>query len=86
MASKSVNITALSPFISYSGPWLTSAGATVNGNINVVPPPIRSLQTGSGSMKINGFSERHYGAPDPLYMANGFSSQSSLLRNDPTRK
>lgn len=64
MTSKSVNVTALSPFISYAGPWATNAGATILGNISVVPPPSRSLQTGSGSLKINGFSERHY---DALY-------------------
>lgn len=70
MTSKSVNVTALSPFISYAGPWRTNAGATVLGNISVVPPPSRSLQTGSGSLKINGFSERHYDALGSLQMAN----------------
>ena len=57
MASQPVNITAISPFILYTGAWQTNAGATVNGNISVVPPPSRSLQSGTGTLKINGFSE-----------------------------
>lgn len=86
MASKSINIPAISPFISYTGPWQTNAGATVLGNITVVPPPSRSLSTGSGTLKVNGFSERHYDTPNSLQMANDFASQTSLSRNDPTRK
>jgi hypothetical protein len=82
MASKSVNITALSPFISYVGPWQSNPGATVLGNISVVPPPTRSLQTGAGSLKINGFSEQHYDALHSLQMANPNFSP----RIDPTRK
>jgi len=57
MASKTVNITAISPFILYTGAWQTNAGATLNGNTNVVPPPSRSLQSGSGTLQVNGFSE-----------------------------
>jgi hypothetical protein len=70
MASKTLNITAISPFILYTGDWQTSAGATANGNISVVPPPTRTLQSSAGTLKVNGFSKRHSHLPDRLRMAN----------------
>ena len=64
MTSKTFNITALSPFITYTGVWQTNAGATVAGNITVVPPPSRDLLNGSGTLRINGFSEQHDDVPN----------------------
>jgi hypothetical protein len=67
MTSKLLNVTALSPFITYTGAWEANAGATVNGSISVVPPPSRNLQNGSGTLKVDGFSERYYNVlSDPL--------------------
>lgn len=78
MASKTLNITAISPFILYTGDWQTSAGATANGNISVVPPPTRTLQGTSGTLKVNGFSKRHCDLPDSLRFANNSVSQTSF--------
>jgi len=63
MASKTVNVTAISPFMAHTGDWQTSAGATVNGNISVVPPPTLTLLGGTGTLTINGFSKRHCDLP-----------------------
>lgn len=58
MTSKTLNITAISPIISYTGAWTTKIGATTNSDISVAPLPNRDLRSGFGALTTNGFSER----------------------------